>query len=71
MSRFEPEFHGAGNPGKAFSFIAPPIGGFLFLALLTLIATTTYDTAMMQTHYAAEAAWANAISPSPRGAGVL
>jgi len=71
MSRFETEIRSTGKPERAFVFIAPPVGGFLILALLSLIATTTYDTAMMQMHDAAEAAWIHAVSQSPHGAGVL
>lgn len=71
MNRFAPEIYDAATPGKAFWLIAPPIGGFLFVALLTLIATTTYDAAMMQAHDATEAVWVHAVSPSPLGNGVL
>ncbi len=55
---------GTGDPGRAFWFIAPSIASFLFFALVILTATTTYDTAMMQTNYATKAAWAHAIMPA-------
>ena len=71
MNRFVPEVHDAANPGKAFWLIAPTIGGCLFAALLTLIATTTYDAAMMRAHDATEALWVNATSPPALGTGVL
>ena len=54
----------AGEAGRAFWFIAPPIASLMFFALVTLIAVTTYDTAMMQTNHVTEAAWAHAIIPA-------